>query len=165
MNTQNSNNELSQEEIEQRVAVLKRFRKLLEQQRAKFQEYLSVLEKQECSIMDENEETIFAHAELEGQIVSSISNLQRVINPIEDMYKNMGSPKMSEIHELKCELEKLQNEVLEQNEKNRELLKMQMEELKEKLNEMNNPKFNPYAKRRSVYSQMMHTAAIFDIQG
>ena len=165
MDAQNTTNELSQEEINERVAVLKRFRKLLEQQRAKFQEYLSVLEKQENGILDENAEIIFQHAELEGQIVSSISNLQRVITPIEDMYKKLGSPDSTEIPELKCELEKLQGEVLAQNEKNRNLLKSQMEELKERLNKINNPKTNPYAKRRNIYSQLMHTATVFDIQG
>ena len=42
--------EFSQKEIDERVAVLKRFKILLETQRNKFQEYLNVLEKQESSI-------------------------------------------------------------------------------------------------------------------
>ena len=39
-------NELTQAELDERVAILKRFRTLLEKQREKFQEYLKVLEKQ-----------------------------------------------------------------------------------------------------------------------
>ena len=38
---------LSKEELDERVAILKRFRALLEQQRTKFREYLKVLESQE----------------------------------------------------------------------------------------------------------------------
>ena len=37
---------LNDSEIAERVAVLKRFRSLLEQQRLKYREYLTVLEKQ-----------------------------------------------------------------------------------------------------------------------
>ena len=159
-----NNQELTQDEINERIAILKRFRKLLEQQRAKFQEYLIVLEKQEQGIANSDENTIFAHAELEGQIVSSISNLQKVITPIEDMYKKIGSPTETEIPELKSDLEKLQNEVLAQNEKNRELLKSQMEELKERINKMNNPKMNPYAKRRNVYAHALQTASVFNVE-
>ena len=39
--------ELSNQELEERVAILKRLRFLLEQQRSKFKEYLTVLEKQQ----------------------------------------------------------------------------------------------------------------------
>ena len=42
---------LNDSEIAERVAVLKRFRTLLEEQRLKFREYLTVLEKQEKSIV------------------------------------------------------------------------------------------------------------------
>ena len=42
--------EISQAELDERVAILRKFRALLEQQRKKFQEYLAVLEKQEHSI-------------------------------------------------------------------------------------------------------------------
>ena len=49
--------QITKEELEQRIALLKKFRELLEKQRAKFREYLSVLEKQETSITTENPET------------------------------------------------------------------------------------------------------------
>ena len=60
--------ELTQEELNERVALLKKFRGLLEQQRAKFQEYLTVLEKQQDSISTENTDALLAHTELEQQI-------------------------------------------------------------------------------------------------
>ncbi|MBR7064567.1 MAG: flagellar biosynthesis protein FlgN, partial [Treponema sp.] len=57
--------ELTQQEFEERVAILKRFRTLLEQQRNKFREYLNVLEKHQESILEENTEALVAHTELE----------------------------------------------------------------------------------------------------
>ena len=53
---------LNDSEIAERVAVLKRFRSLLEQQRLKFREYLKVLEQQEKSISDENTDAVLQHA-------------------------------------------------------------------------------------------------------
>ena len=71
---------ISQEELEERVAVLHRFKTLLQQQRNKFQEYLTVLEKQQDSITSENPEKLLAHTELEQEIVRNISTLQKVTN-------------------------------------------------------------------------------------
>ena len=42
--------ELSAKELEERIAILRRFKSLLEQQRNKFQEYLTVLENQQNKI-------------------------------------------------------------------------------------------------------------------
>ena len=50
--------ELTQQELDERVALLRKFRSLLEQQRSKFQEYLTVLEKQQDSITKENPESL-----------------------------------------------------------------------------------------------------------
>ena len=46
--------EISQEELEERIAIIKRFKKLLQQQRNKFEEYLLVLEKQSGKIEKED---------------------------------------------------------------------------------------------------------------
>jgi len=157
--------ELSKEEINERVAILKRFRTLLEAQRAKFQEYLVVLEKQEQGIANDDDTSVLAHAELETQIVSNLSNLQKIINPIEDMYKAIGSPVTAEIPQLKSDLEKLQKEVLEQNAKNRELLKMHLDEIRSRIEKINNPQINPYANRRSIYASNRNAATMVDIEG
>ena len=83
--------EISQAELAERVAILRKFRSLLEQQRKKFQEYLAVLEKQEHSIEEEDTEALVAHAELEQAIAGSLSNLQKVIVPFSEMYKSGAS--------------------------------------------------------------------------
>lgn len=156
--------ELSQQELDERVAILKRLRQLLEQQRSKFQEYLVVLEKQETSISNDNDESIVAQAELEQQIVSNISNLQRVIVPMEDLYKSKGIADNSEIPQLKADLSKLQKEVLSKNEKNRTLLKEHITQIRNKIEALNNPRRNPYANKHSTYSSNNSTASIIDVE-
>ena len=164
INETKNSKELSQEEINERVAILKRFRHLLEQQRNKFKEYLVVLEKQEQGIKSEDDTVIVAQAELEQQIVSNITNLQKVIVPIENMYKEKGIALSAEIPQIQKELTELQKAVLTQNEKNQSLLKEHMVELKNRISNFSNPRFNPYAKNTSIYSQKTSTPSIIDVE-
>lgn len=152
--------ELTQEQIDERVAILKRFRQLLEHQRQKFREYLTVLEKQQEMIQTENVDAMVSHAEIEQSIVSEIHTIQKVINPLEDMYRTTHPGIAdSEIPKLKTDLEHLRKEVLVQNEKNRELLKSHMTVLRQQVVSLK----NPYAKRSSVYASDSHTATRVDI--
>lgn len=144
--------EITQEELNERVALLKHFRKLLEQQRAKFQEYLNVLEKQQDSINAENTEALVAHTEIEQQVVKSISNLQKVIVPMQKMY-DLSSGNTADdqnIAEMQKELNSLQSKVLAQNEKNRELLRNHIIELRSRISSVQNT--NPYRNAASVYA-------------
>ncbi len=144
--------ELTDEELNERVAILRRFRTLLEQQRSKFQEYLNVLEKQENAISAEDTNAIINHAELEQQVVAGIKNLQKVIVPMSEMYKSSAKNENSEsdksVESIHNELEKLQGKVLEQNQKNRELLKKHLVQIRSQIENFK----NPYRKNRSVYA-------------
>ncbi len=144
--------ELTTEELNERVAILRRFRSLLEQQRAKFQEYLNVLEKQENSISKEDTDAIISHAELEQQVVAGIKNLQKVIVPMSEMYKATKSVTKSEadksVELIQNDLERLQTKVLAQNQKNRELLKMHLVQIRTQLDNFK----NPYKNRKSIYA-------------
>ena len=82
---------ISKEELDERVAILKKFRMLLEQQRKKFQEYLKVLESQENKIAEEDSDSLIAHSELEAQIVQGIGSLQKVIVPMQELYNKSGA--------------------------------------------------------------------------
>ena len=66
-----------------------------------------------------------------------------------------------EIPTLKTDLAKLQQEVLNQNSKNRELLKSQMTTLREKIEGIK----NPYRYTKSIYSKTEETASIISIEG
>lgn len=143
---------ITQEELNERVAILKRFRSLLEQQRNKFREYLTVLEKQQDSINDENTEKLLAHTEIEQQVVQNLSNLQKVIVPMTKMYNSINgktdAQENQEISRIQNELSDLQAKVLKQNEINRELLRVHVDILR---NQITNFK-NPYRNNRSVYA-------------
>lgn len=144
--------ELTDEELNERVSILRRFRTLLEQQRTKFQEYLNVLEKQENSISKEDTNAIISHAELEQQVVAGIKNLQKVIVPLSEMYKTsaeeINSAGDKSVESIQNELENLQEKVLAQNLKNRELLKKHLVQIRTQLENFK----NLYKKNRSIYA-------------
>src|SRR5574344_1118891 len=145
---------LTQAELDERVAILKRFRTLLEQQRIKFQEYLAVLELQEGKISSEDADALIAHSELEAQIVAGIGSLQKVIVPMQKLYQatNAASYNPQEavpVNELQNDLANLQTQVLQQNEKNRALLRSHITEIKKQIVEFK----NPYRNRQSIYAE------------
>ena len=108
--------EITQEELNERVALLRRFRSLLEEQRGKFREYLTVLEKQQDSITTENPESLLAHTELEQQVVKNIANLQKVIVPMAKLYNSKAGTNNPAAED--AEVAKLQNELSEYGFKN-----------------------------------------------
>lgn len=156
--------EISKEELDERIAILKRFRKLLEQQRNKFQEYLMVLESQEGRIEMEDGDSIMAHAELENQIVKNLASLQKVIVPIQGMYKAImpGVPARdnANVEQLQLDLANLQKQVLAQNERNRNLLQAQMGKIKNQLGNMN--LMNPYRGRSSIYAEKNAVGSVIE---
>ncbi|HOT61609.1 MAG TPA: flagellar biosynthesis protein FlgN [Treponemataceae bacterium] len=147
------------EEVEERKAILKRFRRLLEEKRRKFRDYLTVLEKQHEMISIDNVDAMLAHAELEQGIVAEIYTVQKVIDPLEEMYRAAyPSSADVEIPKLQADLAKLQKDVLAQNDRNRELLKVRMQELRQKVQGLQSG-----PRKASVYAAEAHTAKVIDI--
>ncbi len=145
---------LTQEELNERVAILKRYRKLLEEQKSKFEEYLKVLESHQKQIDVENAESITAHSRLETQIVGSISNLQKVIEPMKLLYQTSNAAKYSPeesicVERITSELSSLHTRVLAQNEINKKLLQSHMVQVKNQMSQIH----NPYRTARSVYAE------------
>ena len=154
--------ELTQEELNERVAILRRFRTLLEQQRGKFREYLTVLEKQQDSISNENTEALLAHTELEQQVVQNLVNLQRVIVPMKKMYQTAvpDTEQDKEINQLEGELSSLQQRVLAQNRINRDLLRVHIGQIKMQLAGLK----NPYRNLKSVYAQKQPVSQLVEVE-
>ena len=157
--------EITQEELNERVAILRRFRSLLEEQRGKFREYLTVLEKQQDSITSENPENLLAHTELEQQVVKNIASLQKVIVPMAKMYHAGKSPAASaaedaEITKLQNDLSDLQERVLKQNAINRDLLRVHIEQLRTQINNFK----NPYKATRNVYASAQPVATMVRVE-
>lgn len=156
--------ELSKKELDERVNLLKKFRSLLEQQRNKFQEYLTVLEKQQDSIAQENPEALLAHTELEQQVVKNIANLQKVIVPMSRMYKATNTSgnftEDKSIANIQNELNSLQNKVLKQNQINRDLLRVHIDNIRTQLQNFK----NPYKAVKSVYGQNESVPQLVEIE-
>ena len=157
--------EISEDELNERVLVLRRFRSLLEMQRKKFCDYLEILEKQQDSINAENADIVASHAELETQVVEGICNLQKVIAPMAKLYYGgtAGGVKSGSVaaedervREIQSDLNRLQAQVLAQNKKNRALLKSYLVHLREQIDTFQ----NPYAGRQSVYAAAAASGAL-----
>ena len=166
--------EIDAAELAQRVAILKRFKTLLTQQRDRFSSYLDLLEKQQNVIESGSADDLITYVEIEEKIVADIFSIQKVIDPLEEMYYSViasGEPgKVSirpenpdEVPGLKASLEKLKNEAVIRSTKNKELLSKRMLELRSEIKALRN---NPYATsgRRSSFGDT-NTASLVDIQG
>jgi hypothetical protein len=154
---------ISADELSQRVAILHRFRELLIQQRQRFYSYLSALEKQEAVIESGTTEELLAHVELEEQIVADIFSMQKVIDPLEDMYQS-AIPYASgdDIPAIKITLENLKNQAAAQFAHNRDLLSTRMASIRAEITNLRN---NPFTSAsRSLYQNTV-TASFVDIQG
>jgi len=75
------------DEVARRVAILRRFRELLVEQRAKFERYLKVLDRERDDIESGDVDALAAHVELEEQVVSEIFTFQKVIDPLDGLYR------------------------------------------------------------------------------
>ncbi|MDR1100460.1 MAG: flagellar biosynthesis protein FlgN [Treponema sp.] len=168
--------DIDPEELRQRVAVLKRFRTLLSQQRDRFRAYLAVLDKQKDIIEDGSPEELLAHVDLEEKIVADIFSIQKVINPLEDMYhaslsgfdrsRDFGravNQSADDVPGLKSALEDLKKEAVLRSTRNKELLSRRMAELRAEIKTLRS---NPYAAsaKRSSFSEI-GAASLVDING
>jgi hypothetical protein len=143
------------DEIERRVALLRRFRELLAEQRGKFERYLHVLDHEKADIESGDIDRLVAHVEIEEQVVSEIYTFQKVIDPLDELYRaafaaSAGFPggDGTDVPELKGALDELKGEVIRRNKENRVLLGRRMELLRGEIAGFR----NPLASRKSVYS-------------
>jgi len=162
--------EISATELSQRVAVIKRFKELLKTQRDRFQTYLEALDKQKDVIQSGTTDDLLRHVELEEKIVADIFSIQKVIDPLEEMYQSVrvkspakkggskpvekvSSDRMSvdrmsgdeEVISLKEALDGLKAEAVVRSQRNRDLLAKRMAELRSEINSL---KGKSYARRK-----------------
>ena len=171
-------NNIDSAELAQRVAVLRRFKTLLSQQRDRFRSYLDLLEKQQNVIESGSAEDLLTYVEIEEKIVADIFSIQKVIDPLEEMYytvisgydpekalhgKTGKQDNPEEVSGLKASLEKLKSEAVIRSTKNKELLSKRMLELRQEIKTLRN---NPYAVggKRPNFGDSK-TASLIDIKG
>jgi hypothetical protein len=153
---------LSAEELSQRIAVIKRFREMLQAQGDRFREYLNILNKQQDVIERGNTEALLSYVELEEHIVKDIFDIQKVIDPLEKMYRDL-SPTCgeAEITGLQASVEMLKQETAIRSARNRDLLSKRMTEIRSEIKSLRG---NPYATRRSIYAGS-GPPSIIDVKG
>ena len=134
--------------VEQRVRILTRLRKMLEIQREKLRSYLNLLEKQENAIIRSNSEVLENQAAVEQQIISNILSVQKVISPLDTMYRELYPNKKEDITLLQNSLTQLKDQILIHNAHNRELLAHKRDELKKRIDDLRFLK-----SRKSIYAQ------------
>jgi hypothetical protein len=143
---------ISAGELSQRVAVLRRFRALLTEQRGRFQSYLDTLDRQQQLIETGTAEELIAHVELEEKIVADIFSIQKVIDPLDEMYRGLYADSAGpsgqaggggEVPRLKAALEELKNEAAARSVRNRDLLSRRMAEIRAEIKALRS---NPYLK-------------------
>ena len=106
-------------------------------------------------------DALVVHVEAEQGMVAEIFAVQKVIDPLEDMYRAAYHGAAPEgIDDLKASLGELQTEVVKRNGQNQVLLKQRVEMLRHEIMTIN----NPYSKRKSVYSGNPEPRAL-DIKG
>lgn len=121
---------LAKEEVDRRVALLKRLKTTLSQQREKFQTYLKVLDAEKTSIETDAVETLRAQVELEEELVVDIYAIQKVIDPLEAvLHQAYSGAADEETQDLRSALETLKTQVQEKSLENRGLLSRSMEAL------------------------------------
>ena len=141
-----SKKDISPRELSQRVAVIKRFKELLKAQRDRFQAYLNALDRQKDVIQMGTTDELLRHVELEEKIVTDIFSIQKVIDPLEQMYASVSEkPGGDEVTSLKDALEGLKAEAAVRSERNRELLSRRMTELRSEIKSLRS---NSYPRRR-----------------
>ena len=138
-------------EVQKRVAMLRRLRELLLDQRGKFENYLKVLDHEKGDIEGGDVDRLVAHVEIEEAIVSEIFTFQKAIDPLEDLMRaalpseDLG---WKEVGGLRDSLQDLKAEVLKRNEENRVLLRARMDVIRSQVMALR----KPLGPRRPVYA-------------
>ena len=103
------------------------------------------------------------HTELGQEVASGIANLQKVIVPMSEIYKAVSAKNSSEenesVEKIQADLTRLQNEVLEQNQKNKELLKTHLVQIRNQIQNFT----NPYRNIKSVYAQKVPVGNLVEV--
>jgi hypothetical protein len=145
-------------DLQERIAVLTRFYGLLETQRQKFQDYLDLLEKQERTIRCDNTEAAMDYCALEQEVLGHISTLEKVIIPMEGMYRDIMGDDI-EIPKLQGSLAALRRRVQKQNETNRELLKNRLLQVHSQIDT-----FGLFRLSQSIYADRPESGAFLEIE-
>ena len=161
------NTQINETETAQQAAIIKHYKELLQQQCKNFRNYRTVLEKQENLINTDNGSSVFteqllAGIELEEQIVASIISIQKVIDPLDDMYRKLILFPQNDISELNCYMEDLKKQAINLSTHNKELIQNRIIEIRSEITTLKN---NPFISSRQAIYKNSNSALYLDIEG
>ncbi len=137
------------ERTDERVQILISLRAYLLRQRAKFNDYLNILAREEDAVLAEDTEKILEHLVLEQSIVSEIYNLQRVIDPLRDLHRQRYPEQEAGIRDLENSLENIKKKALAHNKNVRKLILSRQKILRQRLESL-----HPRRQARSPYADI-----------
>ena len=150
---------LTKEEVDRRVAVLRRLKATLADQRMKFQTYLKVLDAEKASIEEDRIEILKAQVELEEELVVGIHAIQKVIDPLEAVLQQSYQGQADEeIVDLRTSLSSLRSQVQEKSRENRGLLSRSMALVDSEIRRV-----RPQIRSRNPFTSNRGTPVLVDI--
>jgi hypothetical protein len=110
--------------------IAKKIRENLVEQKAKLEEYLSVLEHESKDIKSKSADRLSHHINVEKSIIHELSQLKLILKPLEVMYESSTANKDSSLAGLKSMLDKLSKDVTEKAALNQNELEIVLNELR-----------------------------------
>lgn len=126
-------------ELSERIAVLRRYRQMLELQRSRLQDYLNLLDTREAALKRSDFDGLETYTLLEQQVIKGIMDVQHCIDPLADMYIRLIPEGSQDIDELQLRLENLRQKVMLRNAEGRAILKQHMSALKTEIDSLRIP--------------------------
>ena len=119
---------LSRDELDQRIAFLRRFKDALVRQRQRFQHFLDLLERG-AEVDASPEDALEFHVAVEEAVARDIALFERTIMPLEALYEAHSKDDDTDIPQIRLALRKTRDEVIRRAHANKAHLKHQIEEI------------------------------------
>lgn len=144
---------------EQKIALLKKLKQILTQQREKFHQYLVVLEAEKKSIENDLVESLEEQLKMEENLILDIQSFQKVILGLQTIAQQSYSDHQDqEVEILQTSLETLRQQVLEKNKTNRQLLSARMSQIQSEIRQLQ-PRFGA----KNLFGFSSQTSSLVDI--
>lgn len=125
----------------QRNTVVNRLRDKLIEQRQRLTAYLELAEAQRIAISEGDTHQILQQVDEERFLVGEITALQRVIDPLKELYRKSHSSGDREIAALQDQIHSLSDEVVAYSRRNQSELSTRMEGIRSELSAFNIPRY------------------------
>lgn len=139
--------------------IAKKIRENLLDQKTKLEKYLSVLDSENNDIKMQDPDRLMSHINIEKDIITELSQLKVILEPLEVMYKSSPYKKDNSLMGLKSCIDRLTSDVSEKSKLNKDQLDVVLNNLKSNIK---------VVKSRSGYTNNVYAAngaGMMDING